>query len=203
MLSFDADATDDVCDEYFAVLRNFLRFLARASLRHMIHAASGETQVISEPSGSPELAPDAPNLVERILVMRRCWAFSNASVAALAEMAQDLESLEFAAGDKLWSEGGDSDHCLLISSGLVMCSVPDGGYFEIGAPNVLGLSEALAEEPRWCEARASTRVRALRLEAEPFVDILEDHFLMARQLLASMAARLLDFQRDQLSRGGA
>jgi len=55
----------------------------------------------------------------------------------------------------------------------------------------MGNLEGLAGHPQWYEAVAETPVVALRTDTDTFLDVLEDHFAMATDVMGAMASGLL------------
>ncbi len=65
---------------------------------------------------------------------------------------------------------------------------------DVGAGGVPGLPATLARTRRVVAASAVTDVVALRVDTEPFLDVLEDHFHMAFQFLGRLARCVLGAQ---------
>ncbi len=185
-LEFDADVQMDLCEEHFSILLTYARFLSRS----LLQASDAPPPWAPAPVVRPVAPRQGPELVERILALYRSEAFCNCSLDALAELARHLSEVQFPGGGTVWKAGERSDWFLLMESGAV--GVPLEA--PLGAGQVTGLEEALAGWPRRREVLALEDSLALRVEIEPFLDILEDHFEMAMALLSSMASRLLALQ---------
>jgi hypothetical protein len=63
--------------------------------------------------------------------------------------------------------------------------------FRAAAGFPLGALEAVAQVPRWYEARALTPVAGLQLQTDVLVDLFEDSFEMAMDMLALVAGATL------------
>lgn len=190
-LEFDSDAQMDLCEEHFGILLNYASFLCGALKRERIkHPGLGGCP--SAPA-APSPTRNGPALVDRVLAFFESPAFCNCSVDGLGELARHVSDAPFNSGDQIWKKGERAGHFLLIVSGKVECSV-DGRRFGVDSGGLAGMEEALSGEPRWHEARAASPVEALRIDVEPFLDILEDHFEMAMQFLSSIALRVIELQ---------
>jgi CRP-like cAMP-binding protein len=52
----------------------------------------------------------------------------------------------------LWSVGDHADHTLILFSGAVLCTTPEGATFRLGPGDLVGSLDAVADEPRWYDA---------------------------------------------------
>jgi len=189
-LEFDADTILDLSEEHFSLLQTWIRNLATRTLTERRRLAP-ESDLAPWPAelGHPGRELD---LVERLVVLRRAPTFERASLGALAQIARDMEERTFAAGTELWKTGDVSRTLLVLVRGQVLCSLPaDEGKFRCGPGYPLGNLESLADSPRWYDAVTATEVVALEARTESFLDVLEDHFEMATDLLAAMAQHLI------------
>jgi CRP-like cAMP-binding protein len=193
-LEFAAAAHLDVCEEHFGVLQAHLRYLAGGNIRATRRLRDGVW--LSGPGRPAATPPPRLNLVERILTLSRSNALSSGSVEALAELAEAASELRAPAGAALWQRGQEGRSFLLLASGSVELRARDGRRFRHeGSALALGLHEALLGAPRWNEARVVEDVVALELSGEAFLDALEAHFDLARDVLAVMARQLLELRR--------
>lgn len=192
-LELDWDAQMDVCEEHFAVLLQYMRHVAKRTI--------GELQRrVPEEEPADAAGPLIPlgrqlNFIERILVLSQSHAFSTGSLDALTELAHHVTEVRFEAGTSLWQPGDPADHFLLVVSGVVRGVLPDGWGFTHRAMGTVGMHEALRRDERWHEATAAVECRALRIDVEPFLDILEDHFDLAIDFTSTLARALLELER--------
>jgi CRP-like cAMP-binding protein len=131
------------------------------------------------------------DLVDRLLLLRRMPVFERTSLTALAELARSMANVRFEAGTVLWHEHEPSHGILLLSDGSVQAKGEGGVSFRAGAGFPLGALEAVAQLPRWYEARALEPVTALQVQTDVLVDLFEDSFEMAMDLLALVARATL------------
>lgn len=196
-LEFDWDAQFDICEQHFPVLAQYIRYLAGRT----IEGLGRDPRALEAEAEAAELVPlpaERPlNLVERILVLYGSQEFSRRSPDALAELAHHVAEVRYGAGEKIWDAGAHADHFVLLAAGTVECRLPDGGALPIRAGTTIGLYEMLARAPRWYVARAAGEVVGLRIDFDPFLDILEDHFDLALDVLSLLARNLLELQRGR------
>lgn len=190
-LELDWDAQIDVCEEHFAVVMQYVAHLSGRildALGERPAASQGPVQLLESQRFSAAL-----NLIERTLVLSGSGALSSGCLDALSELAHHVKEVRSGGGHELWAIDDPADHFLLIAAGCIRCG-PAAGAFEHRAGTVVGLYESLCRRPRWHGARSESGTIALRIEIEPFIDILEDHFDLALDLLAALARELMELE---------
>jgi CRP-like cAMP-binding protein len=196
----ETDAIRDVCEQNFAVLSGLLRYVADRTLddRHaLLRSIVGRT--------TRGLSGDRPlDRVGRIVALHRSPAFPSHSMDALAELAGHLDEVRMAAGGALWRPGDAADGFFLVCSGDIRLG---GGPWRVGdqlGPGAVpGIVATLAGRAYEYEAVASEPSLLLRVRAEPFFDVIEDHFEMAFEMLGRMACNLLDVESGSASVGAS
>jgi CRP-like cAMP-binding protein len=204
VLTIEDDVFFDILEDNFAILVNLVRNLARVTLAERrrtppdTYLAPAEGLLRKKPS-------DSIDLVERIALIRRPGSpFERASLEALARLARATPEIRFRAGETIWRTGDPTDHAIVLVAGEVECLAPDGRtMFRVGPGYPLGNLERFTDDPRWFTARAKTDVLGLRGDTEVFLDLLEDHFDMALDLVTTMARNVLRIRRDLAERGVA
>lgn len=189
MLEFDSDAQIDVCEQHFPVVMQYLSYLARsliAARRRRSLASFEPIPLIAAQDFGPRL-----NFIERVLVLSRSRAFSSGCLDALCELAQHVVEVSWNDGDRIWSIGEPADSFYLLVSGSVTCSSPSEDVFTTHPGRVIGIHEAICNGGRWYDARSVGTSIGLKIDTEPFIDILEDHFDLALDFMASLATELL------------
>lgn len=148
---------------------------------------------------------DPTELAHRVLSLRLTRELSGLSIRALGRLAVAAHVETHAAGAVLWRSGERADAAIQVVRGRLRCAPPDGAEFEVSGAILLGLSEVLAKQPRWCDAIAVTEVVVMYLDLEDILDELEDDGDVAAELIASLAsdAAILEdrIARSQLSDG--
>ena len=146
------------------------------------------------------------DLVGKLLVLRSAPALSMAHIQALTLMAEIAEDVTYEPGESVFSEGEPPGATYFVARGrveLVSARLEVPVVYTAGA--LVGGYAALAEGPRLVSARALDRSTLLVLRNEELYDLLEDHFELARSLIAYMASersRILLIRAAQLASSG-
>ena len=190
-LEIGADALLDLFEDHFAILEHVLRGVAAMRLekeRSILLAGA------PEPAADSAISPARPlDFVERIFFLRRALPRGFSSVAALAGIARRATELRCEAGALLWSQGDPADAVVIPVNGSISCIVDGGSHrFRFGPGAFVASSEALAGAPHWYEARADSALLALHVPIEGLIEVFDDHFELAMEMLALMARDLLD-----------
>lgn len=185
-LELDWDTLLDVWDRHFPIVETCLRQFSREviGLRDPVANASGEVGT------TDELAPWPLRLPDRVQALLSVGSFRDGHPDGLVDLARQVAPLEVPAGRSLWAPGDPADHFLVLTSGEVEHD-PGGRAFGTSAMATVGLYEMLAGDVRTETVVARRTLRALRVDREPFLDMIEDHFEMALDLLGHLAHLLL------------
>lgn len=190
-LEIGADALLDLFEDHFTILQHVLRGVASLALekRRQVLLAGAP-----EPGEGTAISPARPlDFVERIFFLRRAMPPGFTSVAALAGIARRATELRLDPGALLWNQGDPADAVVIPVRGSIACVVDGGAHrFRFGPGVFVASSEALAGEPHWYEARTDSPLLALRVSTEDLIDVFDDHFELAMELLALMARDLLE-----------
>lgn len=191
-LRLDADGLREVCERHFAVLFALVSGVAR---QITVNPDALRATVQGSGSNGGGIVGDLDR-VGRMVALHRSPAFPSASMDALAELAGSLRDVRFKSGDALWRVGDAADGFYVVCDGLVRYTSPEAGWsVDVGPGGVPGLPGTLAQSRRVVAASAVTDVLALRMDTEPFLDVLEDHFHMAFEFLGRLARCVLGAQR--------
>ncbi len=201
-LAVDDDHFYDILEDNFSILLNVVRMLARVTLAERRLSPPG-TYLAPAEGLLDKSAADSLDLVERIVLIRRPGSpFEHSSLEALARLARLTPEVRFRPGEVLWRAGDPADHTLILVAGTVACTAPDGReLFRAGPGYPLGNLERFTDDPRWFTATTETEVLALQGESEAFLDLIEDHFDMARDFISTMARNLLSIRRGLAEKG--
>ncbi len=191
-LSLDADALVDVCEDHFSILHHLLRAVSKLVIdeRRELPGNAGFDRSWDDSVVCPARSLD---MVERMFFMTRALPFWQSNIEALAGLARRVQEARLARGETLWKSGEASDTIALLVCGGVSCRV-DGGnqQFRVGSGGVVGALDAIAAVPRWHEATTESETVVLRLAPDDLVDVIEDHYDLGMDLLASTARELLE-----------
>ncbi|MDH3419187.1 MAG: cyclic nucleotide-binding domain-containing protein [Gammaproteobacteria bacterium] len=191
-LELDWDAQIDVCEEHFPVVMQYISYLARLTALELQRQGLASAQ--SGPSPTTQQFGPHLNFVQRVLVLSRSRAFSSGCLDALSELSQHVEEVRWEDGDPIWATGEAAEDFFLLASGLLRCSQASGVEFTCGPGKLAGVHEALYGSERWYAAVSEGPTIGLKIDLEPFVDILEDHFDLALDFMGLLAADLLSLQ---------
>lgn len=190
-LKLDWDAQLDVCEQHFGVLLEYIRYLSRRTIQ--------ESRTFA-PRGGKKTSTRALELggplhfVTRVLALQQCDAFPTNAMDALAELARHVTRVDWSDGATIWNAGDPARDFLAILSGRArLTRGPDRTQPVVRArPDALGMHETLAGMARRYDAVAAGDLTALKIEIEPFLDILEDHFDLAIEFTSLMARGVLE-----------
>ncbi|MDX1561397.1 MAG: cyclic nucleotide-binding domain-containing protein [Gammaproteobacteria bacterium] len=187
-LEFDWDAQLEICEEHFAVVMRYVEYLARQVVELAERVPASETGAVALLEAQ-EFGKTL-DLNERLLLLSRCGEFSSGCLDALSELGQHAVETHWRKGKKIWSAGQTADHFFLIASGSVLCRADSGAERVYRPGAVIGMHEALSGSRRQATAESTEKTLALRIDLEPFTDILEDHFDLSLDVLSMLATKL-------------
>jgi CRP-like cAMP-binding protein len=191
-LSVSGDVFLDLLEDNFTIFHQLLRRICTMRIEQggdlFADAHAGDVSRYSSIPRAREL-----DLVERIVFLRRCFAFARGRLSALAELSQHVTEVHFEPRAPIWSEGDPSGHLLLVVRGGIACTPPGAREaFRYGPEGATGTLEAIAAQPRWFTATAEDGgLQALRLDVEHLLDVFEDNFEMARGYLRYVSRQAL------------
>jgi CRP-like cAMP-binding protein len=127
----------------------------------------------------------ALELMDRVLVLRRCEIFTRTPVQALVTLAKHVEVEHFAPGEPLFAAGDPAPHLRLLAAGHVRIERAEPVVTARFGPGELLLRQAaLGADQHAYTAIAETATVALRLSKEDLFDVAEDHFSLIGSLFA-------------------
>jgi CRP-like cAMP-binding protein len=190
-LEIQADAMDEVFEDHFPVLLGHIRWVAERLI--------AENKVTQPPPYVPPVVSfesmigDAElGIVERIFLLRRMRAFTEANVNSLATLARKMVEVRMPAGEVLWRENDVAEHSFFIVKGRLSLRWGDGAFVQqIGPGYVVGGAESLVGIPRWNELVTDDPVIALRGTREGLIDLFEDDHELALKFMAMLATFLV------------
>lgn len=190
-LEVQADSIDEIFEDNFPVLLGHVRWIAERLI--------AENKVTQPPPYVPPvvsfdsmIGEHELGIVERIFLLRRMRAFTEANVNSLATLARKMVEVRVPAGEILWREGDPGEHSYFIVKGLLTLRWGDGKFTQtIGPGYVVGGAESLVGLPRWNELTADDPVIALRGTREGLIDLFEDDHELAIKFLSMMATLLV------------
>ncbi len=130
------------------------------------------------------------SLVERVIFLKAVSLFSETPDDVLAEVAAVLEELEVKTGQTIIEKGEPGSALYIIIDGQVQ--VHDGvrTLATMGKQDVFGEFSILDPGPRSASVTALEKTRLLRLEQEPFYELIDDHSVVARRIMQILVRQL-------------
>ena len=190
VLSLDADAVLELIEDHIPILFLSLKSVAQNLLGE--RKANPKDFNVGPPGAGVQVPARPMDIVERIFYLRTMNAFKRASVNAVAAMCEHLGEVRYAPGETIWKIGDPVELNLLMVSGSIVCTDPQGRTFRYGAGGAVGGLEAFAGARRWYDAVADAPIVALRTRQDDLFDMFEDNHELAFDFLAMLAADLLD-----------
>ncbi len=130
------------------------------------------------------------SLIEKVIFLKAVNLFSQTPEEVLAELAAVLEELEIQAGETVIEKDQPGSSLYIIIDGQVQ--VHDGGEIlkTMGARDVFGELSILDPGPRAASVTAIETTRLLRLDQEPFYELIDDHSVVARRIMQILVRQL-------------
>jgi CRP-like cAMP-binding protein len=176
ILEFPVERLDEVLEEHFPVWLAIAQAVASWLLN----------LVPPSPSQTAERRSESlvTRLTERIAALQQAMPFARGYVDALMQLDEEATTVRYAAGDVIWRPGDVADSVLVVLDGAVRGVAAD-------EPSGIGSLELFANRPRATEVEAVEPTTALRIGKELLYDLVEDHHELARDLLAMLAASIV------------
>ncbi len=144
---------------------------------------------------------DRANVLQREMFLR-VVGLARPPVAVAHALAQTSTDAYFEPGAIIFERGDQPDGVYFIFEGDVTLEAPDEEPWTFGRGAVVGVLDVNLERPRARTAVAQTMVHALFVQAEDFLEVLEDNFEFAIGSRAAVAADLHQFVVGLAPSGG-
>jgi HEAT repeat protein len=129
-------------------------------------------------------------MVEKIIALKSSTFFAKTKEYALAEVAAMLKEVELKAGEILFEKGQLGDCMYIMYSGEVRLHDGERTFEQLGEGGAFGELALLSPAPRSGQATAISDACLLRLDADPFYELIADHSEVARAIMEVLAQRL-------------
>jgi CRP-like cAMP-binding protein len=127
----------------------------------------------------------ARELVLRSLLMERLPG--DADDARLsARLADAIDEVALRGGETLYAPGDTSEHAYVVAEGVVALETPRR-RITLGPGEPVGLLDAVRRRPRAGRALADGDARVLRFRVDDWLELLEDNFTYARNMVVTGA----------------
>jgi CRP-like cAMP-binding protein len=129
-------------------------------------------------------------LIEKVLILHSSEIFRNTPEAELIELAGILEEVYLEAGKKLFSKG-DLGNCMyFIYKGKIRIHLGDHTLATLGDNEIVGELSVLDTEARSASATTLEECILLKLEQEPFYEIMMVNAEITKGILKTLCKRL-------------
>lgn len=206
-LEIPADVLSYLLGANFKFLFSLTRWIARQLLEQRPETLLGSA------CGQLSSGSDSYGLFDRLQWLHQSRVFEHANLEAVLELARHQEVFWVEQAEALWQAGEQANQIFSLVDGCVElgAEASDRGGGEpnpserIDGPEFLGLLESLGGRAHAETAHATESVVVLRLEFDVFLDVLEDHVEMAKEVMRTLAAsaverRWSDCYSDQAAR---
>ena len=134
--------------------------------------------------------------IEKMLILKTVGIFVETPDDVLAEVAALLDEVEVPAGAAIFQQGDAGTSMYIIVDGEVR--VHDGAHTlnHLSARDVFGEMALLDPEPRSASITAVADTHLLRLDQEPFYELMDEHNQVARGIIRMLTRHLRARVRD-------
>ncbi len=134
--------------------------------------------------------------IEKVLILKTIKLFEETSGEILAEVAALLADVELLAGQTVFEKNDPGDCMYIIVSGRVKAHDGDTIFNTLTDGDVFGEMALLDPEPRVASITALEDTHLLRLDREPFFELMEDRIEVARGVIRVLSGHLRNRVRD-------
>ncbi len=170
------------------LIQDFSRMIASAEAKLEIAPGRDTCVECQEPASDETL-----DLVQILSRARRTPLFETANLMMLTELLRGIPESYVEKNEWLFRAGQQPETFHLIFEGAVRIENPPGTRIAYAGPgDLVSLADVCRNEPHAWSAVTETPVQLLRIDKAHYIDVLEDHFDHALDLLAQLAQRHLE-----------
>jgi AAA family ATP:ADP antiporter len=130
------------------------------------------------------------SLIEKVIFLKGVSLFSETPEEVLVELAAVLEEMEIKPGETIIEKGEPGSSLYIIIDGQVQIHDGDQSRATMGAGEVFGELSILDPGPRAASVTTLEKSRLLRLDQEPFYELIDDHSVVSRRIMQILARQL-------------
>jgi AAA family ATP:ADP antiporter len=134
--------------------------------------------------------------IEKVIKLKTTGVFAEMPDRVLAEVAGICEQVQASAGETIFQKGEIGKSLYVIATGRVRVHDGDQTLEYLTEGQVFGEMALLEPEPRSASITATEDTQLLRLDQEPFFELLEDQCEVARGMIRVLTRRLRARMRD-------
>ena len=134
--------------------------------------------------------------IEKVLILKTVNLFSGTPDEILAEVATLSEEVDILAGDTIFAKGDEGDCMYIIVGGKVKAHDGDHIFNTLQDGDVFGEMAVLDPKPRVASITTLEDTRLLRLDQQPFYELMEDRIEVARGVIHVLSGHLRNRVHD-------
>lgn len=138
-------------------------------------------------TASPEAKKEDLGEIE---AFQRVPILKDLSVGQMHALAKRTTEVRFAAGDELIRQGDRGGPLFLIVEGKAQVHADGRQVATLGLGDFVGEITVIDSGPRSATVRAETEVRALSVEGDAFLGLLQENWLVTHKVLIELSGRL-------------
>ncbi|HRG89773.1 MAG TPA: cyclic nucleotide-binding domain-containing protein [Chitinophagales bacterium] len=129
-------------------------------------------------------------LIEKVLLLKSIAMFQETPETVLAEVAEILEEVDLDAGNNIFM-AGDTGNCMyIIFKGEVRIHKGDHTFAILKENELFGEYALLDTETRSASATTKTEALLLKMDQEPFYELMENRPEVARGIIKTLCRRI-------------
>jgi ATP/ADP translocase/HEAT repeat protein len=136
------------------------------------------------------------SLIEKVIFLKGVSLFSETPEEVLAELAAVLEDLDLPPGETIIEQGEPGSSLYIIIDGQVKVHEGPRTLTTLGARDVFGELAILDPGPRSASVTTLEKSRLLRLDREPFQELIDDHSVVSRRIMQILVQQLRYVYRE-------
>ncbi|MFB9864290.1 cyclic nucleotide-binding domain-containing protein [Rufibacter immobilis] len=129
-------------------------------------------------------------LIEKVLTLHSSRIFHDTPESDLVELAGALEELHLEPDTQLFAKGDQGDSMYFVYKGKVRIHDEEHTFATLGENEILGELSILDAEPRSATATTLEETILLKLEREPFYEIMISNAEVLKGILKTLCKRL-------------
>ncbi|MFN8287178.1 MAG: cyclic nucleotide-binding domain-containing protein [Chitinophagales bacterium] len=129
-------------------------------------------------------------LIEKVLLLKSLSIFSETPETVLAEVGEILEEIDFEKGKSVFAEGEVGNCMYIIFKGEIKIHKGEQLLAVLKENDFFGELSLLDTETRSASATAQTDVLLLKIDQEPFYELMENRVEVARGIIQTLCKRV-------------
>lgn len=129
-------------------------------------------------------------LIEKVLLLKSLSLFSETPETVLAEVAEILEEVDVQKDENLFNDGDEANCMYIIFRGQIRIHKGTHTLATLKENDFFGELSLLDTETRSASATANTEAFLLKLDQEPFYEIMESRIEVAKGIIKTLCKRL-------------